>query len=120
MKPRERVLAAIQGKEIYPIPIDVFENGIHPKLENGIRNQLELFTDDNEDLLQALGAEIRWGAPPYVGSPLEEADFEGEVSYPFRKIYRNIWGTWEGLETYSDTLVSRLISSVPNNGKIKS
>jgi len=32
MNQRERVIAAIDGTETSPVPVDVFENGIHPIL----------------------------------------------------------------------------------------
>ena len=32
MTPRERVLAATNGEEAFPLPSDVFENGVHPEL----------------------------------------------------------------------------------------
>lgn len=102
MKPRDRVLAAVNGKEILPVPVDVFENWFHPRIQTDLQRRLGLSETDREELLRALGAELRWGFPIYVGPPLEEAPFQSEATYPFTKVYRGIWGTWEGLETYTE------------------
>jgi hypothetical protein len=32
MTSKERVLAVMNGEEFYPIPSDVFENRVHPRL----------------------------------------------------------------------------------------
>ena len=104
MLPRERVLAATSGYEVLPVPMDVFENGIYPQLEVGLREHFGLEKAHFSDLLVALGADLRWGTPIYVGPELEQAAYEGEVAFPFKRIIRNIWGTWEGFATYSDLL----------------
>ena len=101
MKPRDRVLAAVDGNEIYPVPLDVFENGIHPKLRAGLLKHFGLAGDDNEGLLHALGACVRWAQPLYVGPQLEE-DPSREAAYPSKTVMRNIWGTWSGISTYYD------------------
>ena len=103
MRPRERVLAALAGEETFPIPADVFESCITPKLAARLLQHFGLDTADHEGLLDALGACVRWALPRYAGPPQEE-DPTREAIYPLRKVTRGIWGTWEGLETYYDGL----------------
>jgi len=101
MTPRDRVLAAVKGDPVSPAPSDVFENGIHPKLEKMLLSHYGLAKDDHEELLRALGACLRWARPLYVGPKLEE-DLSREPAYPHQKAIRNIWGTWDGWATYYD------------------
>jgi uroporphyrinogen decarboxylase len=111
MIPRQRVLAAVRGEEVWPVPTDVFENGLHPRIRAGLQDHYHLDHEDFEALLRALGAEFRWAGARYVGPPLEEAPFEAEAQYPFAKIRRSMWGTWAGIETYSETF-ERPLSAV--------
>ena len=71
-KPRDRVLAAVEGKEIWPIPVDVMENMIYPQLEASLCRHFGLAEDDHEGVLISLGAHTRWGKPLYVGPPLRK------------------------------------------------
>ena len=106
MTPKERVLAATNGEELYPVPSDVFENGVHWKLRAELLRHFGLTDSDNEGLLKALDAHIRWCRPMYTGPPLEE-DTSGKYtpSYPASKIVKDMWGTWgEGVATYYDGL----------------
>jgi len=106
MTPKERVLACLHGEELYPIPSDVFENGVHPELRAKLLRHFGLAENDNEGLLQALDAHLRWCRPLYIGPPLEE-DTSGRHApiYPALKIVKDIWGTWgEGAATYYDGL----------------
>lgn len=103
MKPRERVLAAFEGDEVFPVPADVFENGIHPVLEGKLLQHFGLAEDDHEGLLCELGACMRWARPLYVGPSLE-VDLSRIPAYPHRNVTRNIWGTWDGYATYYDGL----------------
>jgi uroporphyrinogen decarboxylase len=80
----------------------VFENGVYPLLDTGLRRLLSLQDESHEALLRALGAELRWAGPFYVGPPKEEAPFPCVASYPASRVLRNIWGTWDGPETYAD------------------
>ena len=93
MTPRDRVLASIGGQEVLPVPVDVFENGIHWGLARKLNRQFGLPADDREGLLRALGAYLRWGRPLYGGPPLEESSHQEPTTYPYKKIKRNIWGT---------------------------
>lgn len=102
MNARDRVLAAVAGKEVWPVPVDVFENGLYPRLDAALREHLGLVDADYEQLLRTLGAELRWAYPSYTGPQLEEAPFACSFSYPARGVSRNIWGTWDGPETYAD------------------
>lgn len=88
--PRERVLAAVNGAETYPVPVDVTNGMIHPKLENRIMSQLGV--RDRESLLRALGAHMRWGNPKYVGPPLEKSPVQPPDPWPHEYAYKNIWG----------------------------
>ena len=111
MTPRERVLAAMNGEELYPVPIDVFENGVHPGLRAKLLKHFGLPPDDNEGLLKAFGACIRWARPLYIGPPLEESNSHVPV-YPATKMVKDIWGTWgEGAATYYDGLPRPLLKA---------
>lgn len=105
-EPRERVLSAVKGEEVFPIPVDVMENLIYPDLEARLCQHFNLAEDDHEGVLRALGAHFRWAKPAYIGPPLEEATFQlpssFEVSFPAKKAARGIWGTWEGVGTLSE------------------
>jgi uroporphyrinogen decarboxylase len=106
MTPKERVLAAMNGEELYPIPSDVFENGVHWNLRAKLLCHFGLAEKDNEGLLKALDAHIRWCQPLYIGPPLEE-DTSGKHTpiYPARRIVKDMWGTWgECAATYYDGL----------------
>lgn len=107
MTPREKVFSAWNHSEVYPVPTDVWENGIHPDLEARLCEHFGLERDEHVGVLEALNAHFRWAGPIYAGPPLEEATFELPVSFPFLKIAKNIWGVWEGMETYSDNVIER-------------
>ena len=104
MNPRERVLTAVDGKEIYPVPLDVNDHIIYPNLEQDLCRHFGLNEDDHEGVLSALGAELRRGTPQYIGPPLEEAPFQPPCAFPHPKATRNIWGSWTGMNTYSDEI----------------
>jgi len=104
MKPRDRLLAAVAGKEVWPIPVDVMENLIYPRLEAGLCQHFGLAEADHEGVLFSLGAHTRWGKPLYIGPPLEEAPFQPPSAFPARKATRSIWGSWAGMNTYTDEL----------------
>jgi len=101
MTPRDRVLASLEGNPVFPVPTDVFENGLHPKLEEKLLQHYGLAEGAHEELLRALGACLRWAKPLYVG-PRPEEDLSREPTYPHQKVTRNIWGTWDGWATYYD------------------
>ncbi|MBA7637471.1 hypothetical protein ES703_45116 [subsurface metagenome] len=111
MKPREKVNAAINGEEIFPIPTDVFENAIHPILAGKLCEHFGLDKVDHRGLIHALGAHFRWAKPAYIGPPLEEVFSERSAAFPFEKITRNMWGTFDGIESYADLLLDRPLSS---------
>jgi len=103
VNPRDRVLAAVRGEEVWPVPADVFENGIHPRLETQLMRHFGIDQADHEGLLRAVGACMRWARPLYVGPKLEE-DLTQQPVYPHQKVMRNIWGTWDGYATYYDAI----------------
>ncbi len=111
MKPREKVNAAVNEEEIFPIPTDVFENGIHPILAGKLCEHFALDKADHRGLIRALGAHLRWAKPAYVGSPLEEVFSERSAAFPCEKITRNMWGTISGIGSYADLLFDRPLSS---------
>jgi len=109
--PRERVLAAMNGEELYPIPVDLYENGVHWELRSSLLRHFGLAEDDNEGLLKALNACIRWAMPLYVGPPLEEVP-SGIPIYPSRKVRKDIWGTYgESVASYYDGIPRPLRSA---------
>jgi len=111
MTPRERVIAAMNGEEVFPIASDVFENGVHPELRAKLLRHFGLAEDDNEGLLKALDACLRWARPLYIGPPLEEGTSHTPV-FPALKMVKDIWGTWgEGAATYYDGLPRPLRSA---------
>ena len=104
------MLAAVSGKETYPVPVDVVCNLIHPGLESRLLQRLHV--EDREDLLRVLGAHIRWANPKYVGPPLEKAAVQPPDPWPNEYAYRNIWGAYTGLNTYSGDVVERPLRDV--------
>ena len=111
MTPKERVLAAMRGEELYPVPVDLYENGVHWELQSMLLRHFGLAEDDNEGLLEAFNACIRWGRPLYVGPLLEEVPC-GVPVYPARKVMKDIWGTWgESVATYYDGIPRPLCSA---------
>ena len=107
---RERALAAIHHREVYPVPVDLFENGIYPALQADLACHYGLVEDDLERLMQRLGAAFRWARPVYTGPP-PEVDPTREPGYPHRVTYVNIWGTWSGPNSYSDLLRNPLATA---------
>lgn len=110
MRLRDRALAAINHEEVFPVPVDVFENGVYPKLEEGLRKHFglppsgELPPTDRDDILIRLGACSRRGNPFYVGPPPSREDPKIQAAWPHRKTAINIWGTWDGPESYTDVI----------------
>jgi uroporphyrinogen decarboxylase len=104
MKPRERFLTAVNHQEVFPIPTDVMENTLYPGLEAGLCQHFGLAGTDLEGLLKALNAHARWGKPAYIGPPLEEAPFQPPNPFPAKKATRSIWGSWSGMNTYTDEI----------------
>jgi hypothetical protein len=102
--PRQRVLAAVHGEEVLPVPYDVMENQIHPLLERSLARHFGLHQTDHLGVLHKLGAHLRWGRPAYVGPPLAEAPVQPPDPWPSKRATRNIWGGWSGMNTYSDTI----------------
>jgi uroporphyrinogen decarboxylase len=101
MTPRERLLAALAGESVVPIPVDIYEGGIAPGLEAGMCRHFGLLPGDHEGLRRALGAHVRWGHPLYVGPALEV--LPGQTpQFPDRAVVRGIWGTVDGVQTYGD------------------
>ena len=117
-KPRDRLLAAVRGEEVLPIPVDVMENLIYPKLEVALCKRLGLKEVDREGVLRALGAYTRWGMPLYIGPPLEEAPIQPAEVFPYKKATRSIWGTWSGIQTYSDAF-DRPLSAVETVAEVE-
>jgi uroporphyrinogen decarboxylase len=103
MKARSRALAALSHREIYPVPVDLFENGIYPSLQADLCRTYSLAENDLEGLMQRLGVAFRWARPVYIGPP-PEVDLTQKPGYPHRVTYENIWGTWSGPNSYSDLL----------------
>lgn len=100
--PRDRTLSAMRGREVYPVPVDVIENWIYPELERALARHFGLASDDHEAILRSLGAHTRWGKPAYIGPALEVAPVQPASSFPNRLATRSIWGSWAGMNTYSD------------------
>jgi uroporphyrinogen decarboxylase len=80
------------------------ENLIYPRLETGLRRHFGLAEADHEGVLVSLGAHTRWGKPLYVGPPLEQAPFQPPSTFPAKKAFRSIWGSWTGMNTYTDEI----------------
>jgi len=56
MKPIERVMAAINGEALCPVPTDVFENGVHPELRERLAQHFGFAEQDNESRPPDIGA----------------------------------------------------------------
>jgi uroporphyrinogen decarboxylase len=93
---------------VFPVPVDVIENWIYPSLEQALARHFGLAAADHEGVLAALGAHTRWGKPAYVGPALEVAPIQPPSSFPNRRATRSIWGSWAGMNTYSDTIARPL------------
>ena len=98
MNCRDRVLASLAGEEVYPVPYDLFCNGIYPNLQAALCRHYGIEPVDHEALMRAIGAHTRWGCPPYIGPAPEEMMFDDGSGTP-AKIYKGHWGTWQ-METY--------------------
>lgn len=118
--PREAVIKALNHEDVYPIPVDVFENGVHPKLEEKLLKHFGLKPKDHVGLLKALNAHFRWGTPVYIGPPLDTASFDMPIAWPWLKITKNIWGVWEGVESYSDNIFPRPLANAQTVADIES
>jgi uroporphyrinogen decarboxylase len=110
MRPRDRALKALNHEEIYPVPVDLFENGIYPALQADLCRHYELAPNNLEGLLRRLGAAFRWANPVYIGPPLKE-DPTQKPGYPHRVVHSNIWGTLSGPNSYSDELINPLANA---------
>ena len=117
MGPRERVLAAIEGQEIWPVPTDVTANLIHTQLEKQLLERLDV--PDREGLIRALGAHMRWANPRYIGPPLEKSPVQPPNPWPNEYAHKNIWGAYTGLNTYSDAVVERPLSNAESVGDVE-
>lgn len=67
MKPKERVLTAINHIEPDRVPIDYAGN---PGIDSRLKKHFRLTKDDNEGLLRALNVDFRYIFPAYIGRPL--------------------------------------------------
>jgi len=104
-------MAAMNGESIFPVPTDVFENGVHPELRTRLSRHFGIAEQDNEALLKIFQASIRWTRPRYIGPELEESSSHVPV-YPATKMVKDIWGTWgESAATYYDGLPRPLMGA---------
>ena len=117
MNARQRVLQAIDGQEIWPVPTDVTGNLIHSELEDRLIQQLNV--SDREGLFRTLGAHLRWANPCYVGPPLEKAPVQPPSAWPNEYASKNIWGAYTGLNTYSDAVVERPLGDVESVAEVE-
>jgi uroporphyrinogen decarboxylase len=103
---RERVVAALNGEAVFPVPTDVYENGVHRDLGKRLAQRFGFSEQDVESLLTTFSSSIRWARPMYIGPELEEDKSGMHVPvYPATKIFRDFWGTWgESAATYYDGL----------------
>ena len=108
---RDCALAAIAHREASDLPVDVWENGIHPTLAAGLFAEFGLQPGHPEVLLRRLGAHFRWGSPVYVGPELKTVELPQPPAWPFTRISRGIWGTLDGIETYTDTIARPLAAA---------
>ena len=60
MRPRDRALKALNHEEIYPVPVNLFENGIYLALQADLCRHFGLAPNDLEGLMSQLGAAVRW------------------------------------------------------------
>ncbi len=108
---RERTFDSIKGIDVFPIPTDVFENGIYPILEKKILERFNLKRNSEDTILEKLNSHFRWGGPIYIGPHLKEGDFNFPPAYPCKNITRSIWGTWDGIGSYTGTIARPLESA---------
>ncbi|MCC6905189.1 MAG: hypothetical protein IT326_05040, partial [Anaerolineae bacterium] len=103
MTPRDRVLAALNGEEVFPIPTDVWCNSMYPEVEAGLYRHFGIPEGHYDRLLDRLGSHERWTSPIYIGPPQPE-DPTIPVRYPHTVAKLSIWGTWDGPEIYTGFL----------------
>jgi uroporphyrinogen decarboxylase len=108
---RVKTLASINGKEVYPVPADLYENGVHWGLKKKLMNYFDLQDNDSDGLYLALGACMRWGMPRYTGPELEIMETDHIPDYPQIRVAKNVYGMWTGFDSYSDTLLSRPLAN---------
>jgi len=99
---RKEFIDVIERKNTSIIPADIFESGIHPNLQNKLLKYYGLRIDESEKLYDILNACTRRVNAVYSGKELEQLDVEYEPIWPHPKVVKSIWGTPEGIDTYSD------------------
>jgi len=104
MNYRKRTLESLNGKDVFPVPTDVLEGFIHPSLEEKIFEKFNIEERNHDSILKKLNAHFRWAVPLYIGPPLEEGNFKIPPAWPFKKITKSIWGTWDGIQSYTGTI----------------
>ena len=104
MTPRQHLLSAVEGREVDPVPIDVMENRIYPKLEADLLAHFGLPPGDHVGCLEALGSQMRWANAAYIGPTLEDCPLQPESAFPAKKATRSIWGSWAGLNSFTDEI----------------
>jgi uroporphyrinogen decarboxylase len=107
---RDRVLSALRGEEVYPVPFDIYLNYIYPELEGKLLVHYGLAPDDHYGLFKALDAHTRFGRPLYIGPEGKEIP-NVTPAPPFTKVVIGMWGTIEGVENQSDNLYRPLINA---------
>jgi uroporphyrinogen decarboxylase len=109
MKPRDRVLAALDHQPPDRVPVDITHGQIFPELEDKLRFHYEV--RDTEAIRVALGIDLRWVRPNYLRP-------EGPTSDAGAPLL-NWFGATDGLLTYDDDLGVRPLAQVSSVTEIE-
>lgn len=115
---RERIFSTLMGNEVFPVPVDITQNMLHPELESRIVGLQKLRT--REQMFQIFKAHCRWANVKYIGPPLEKAQVQPHDPWPNKFAARNIWGSYTGLNTYSDRFISRPLKDICSLREVES
>lgn len=106
MRPKERVLAALDRRPIDRVPVDIFHGGMYPELE--LRLKMHFSVLDAEGVRLGLGQDLRWVNPIYRREldPLAARTDRTCFGGPF-------------LATYADTVGDRPLRNVSSLAEIE-
>jgi uroporphyrinogen decarboxylase len=109
MKPRDRVLAALDHRVTDRVPVDLTHGQIFPELEDKLRLHYEV--RDTEAVRIALGIDLRWVRPIYLRPEGPAPKAAGPLL--------NWFGATDGLLTYDDDLGVRPLAEVSSVAEVE-
>jgi len=109
MKPKDRVVAALNHQVTDRVPVDITHGQIFSELEDKLRLHYEV--RDTEAIRIALGIDLRWVRPIYL-RPEEPGSSPGAPML-------NWFGATDGLLTYDDDLGVRPLAHVSSVAEVE-